>query len=464
MHATKEQLNIQNSNCQLTIVDGNAGSGKTSAVAQIVAIQLAAGVRAEEILLLAFTPSGAEAYSRALLRLGTSKHTIAKLRIHTLEQFCLLHLNPASEWSAPYYTHPEKIKPIIMRAVELARTWADLNYPGQFNVTGDSSLSVESLLKEFSRLKGSFQLMRQVEGVSISPSTAVDLNCEFSTLAIFRAYELLRCNYADSDATFMFVGDGVYDFARLFEKLGPAEAADHLRLKQSYKLIVLDEMHDCNWAAFTVLRHLLRRNARCRFFGLGDRDQAIYSENAAEPTLMGYQFEEHIGQALRLPLTASYRFGANLSAALGFISEKPYRSASSTKTDVQFRSIQKSSEVLEAINYAKFLQKSQLKPQSGVAVLMNYHESSCQLEHMLRRSGVPYKTQGFTTYLRRTEVLFFRKLLMEALRVDFYMHETIDRAARVAFDWIVGGKLNLEGFGPTEASLNRPGIHGGCLV
>lgn len=153
----------------------------------------------------------------------------------------------------------QEVKSFVLEAIRAAREASEQKFSGEFSIQGTGVLAVESLLEEFSFLKGTLGIQHYGEHFHLDPGTAADLGCDYTTLAVFLQYERTRNNFVPPDdwgTKFRYVGDATYDMARhLLSEDPPWDWQSH-PLGLGLEGVVLDEMHDCGWAMFTVIRHL----------------------------------------------------------------------------------------------------------------------------------------------------------------------------------------------------------------
>ena len=102
----------------------------------------------------------------------------------------------------------------------------------------------------------------------------------------------------------------------------------------AYQVIMADELHDINEAAFRLLLALLARGSSF-FCGAGDKDQVIYSWRAAAPQYLQHRFAAHFPALARYPLTTCYRHGAQLADKVAKFKQKPNRAAPGLATRVR---------------------------------------------------------------------------------------------------------------------------------
>lgn len=97
--------------------------------------------------------------------------------------------------------------------------------------------------------------------------------------------------------------DGTYDLACAL-----IESPDLLQLLPDYRLILVDELHDANEAAFQILRALLSKE-NTYLVAAGDKDQVIYKQLAADASYLHERFTAYFAPIHTYPLSYTYRHG-----------------------------------------------------------------------------------------------------------------------------------------------------------
>lgn len=442
---TREQSDICASTRPRILVEANAGAGKTTTAALKIARLLEQGANPSRIVALSYTQPGVQAYFEAFHRLGFAPGLVRAIRVGTLEDFCAARLKWLENLTVERLGRAEQVRPEVLAAITSARDWASTRYQGEFALDGPGELAVEGLLDEFAQIKGSMQLLRQDEGFRITPDSAGELGRDFTTLAIYQCYESQRCHFVDAAGEprvkFRYRGDATYDLARILSSDDPTFSWERHPLRLRLDAVILDEMHDTNWAMFTVLQTLLAVNEGARFLGVGDRDQVIHAQEGADAYFMGPGFAAFIGEPQRLPLTETRRFGGAIAQPLARLAHKPYPSHAAVQSRVEIRQVSSATELIGWINDA-LTRRPGLRPdapRSQLAVLLRHPSAATELEHGLRRLAIRYQTMGFTSYLERPEVLFVRLLLAGAVGLQEQFRSTVlGPAKRAAWEFIGG--------------------------
>jgi len=451
-----EQRAICESQSRRVVVEANAGAGKTTVAAMKIASLVAQGANPAKILALSYTVPGVQAFHAAFRRLGLAPEVLQPVRVGTFDDFCAARLARLEGAKVKRLTEPEQVRPHVLAAIQEARAWVQDKYGDLFTLEGSGEFAVEGLLEEFAHIKGTLELQRGPEGFKVSPQCAAEVGRDFTTLAIFRAYEHRRRHAvgADGEGThFRYTGDATYDLACVLMDDDPIFTYETHPLRLGLDAVVLDEMHDTNWAMFTVLKALLEVNEQAVFLGVGDRDQVIHARNGADAYFMGEGFDRYIGTPQHLPLTRTYRFGDALAQPLAGLAEKPYQADTGRVSQVRVRPAASASDVFAVINEALSGRAGALASPAEIAVLLRHPGAAADLEHELRRLAIPYEAVGFTTYLERPEVLFVRMILGAAVRLPDTFRPDVALLAKRATWAFVGGSVPMgeDGVDHTES-------------
>ena len=445
---TPEQIAICQSTHPRLLVEANAGTAKTTTAALKIAHLVAHGVNPSRIVALSFSRPGVQAFHDAFRRIGMDADVAATVRVGTVEDFCAARLFRLENLKVPRPVRPEDVRPHVLQAVAEARAWADDRYPGAFALEGSGRFAVEGLLKQFARIKGALAISRAGEYFNYSPASVIEAELEhdFTTLAIFRAYERLRCQFVDGEGEhvrFRYAGDATYDLAQLLGADDPpfTQATHPLRL--GLQAVVLDEMHDTHWAMFTVIKGLLERNEGCTFLGVGDRDQVIHAQEGADAFFMNEGFDLYIGTPQRLRLTEAFRFGEAIARPLSGHARKAYPASARLQSVVEVRRIDTAVDLLALLHEALASRRglSPSSPASQLAVLLRHPNAAVDLEYGLLERNLAYETRGFTTFLARPEVLLVRMLLAAAVSQPRQFMAPVLLDAKLATWEFIGGAL-----------------------
>lgn len=435
---TVEQIAICDSDHKHLIIEANAGAAKTTTAAMKIERLISNGADPSKIVALAFSEPGVTAYINAFRRVGIPARISNLIRVGTFEEFCAARLKKLEAVDVPRFARPEDVRTFVLEAIQSARTWARAKFDIPLSFEGAGEFAVEGLLEEFDQIKGSRLHERQDDYFSISPDGADSIDLPFTTLAIFKTYERIRTHFVDDGGEhpkFRFAGDATYDLASIVDALDPCYTYETNPLRLNLQAVVLDEMHDTNWAMFTVLKKLLEANEGALFLGVGDRDQVVHAQHGAESYFMREGFDTHIAVPQRLKLSESFRFGRDLSTPLSMFADKPYLASQQRTTKVAIKKAVDAAELVGLINLVSTNYPKTSKSQ--IAVLLRHPSAAVDLEHALRDKGIAYQAVGFTTYLERPEVLFLRTLLGLAVSLeDAFLSDIAVLAKRATWAFI----------------------------
>lgn len=406
-----EQLAIQLLRTRLLLVEANAGAAKTTTLALRIAQALQRGAQPETVLALTYTAPAVAALKERLAGIGVPRAVVQQLRIQTFESFSLAVLAVAEGAATRVIAAPEQARPYVVRAIERAQSLPDERHPEELMAEAQPRDLVEGLLRSFAVLKGRMVVDHLDAEQRMTPELADELGFGYLTMRAWACYEFARKGGHPDRPEFRFQGDGTYDLARALLN-GEVDAGDDA-LQQGLSLICVDEMHDVNRAAFTVLKAVLAANPRAAFVGVGDRDQVIHSQTGADAGFMREHFIAEVGRPEVLPLTHSRRFGPQLARHVGALAGKAYAADDALQTAIRLAPCE--TPRLAAALIARLAQAHhQQKSLASLRVLLRHAAQSVLIEHELLRLGVPYDAVGFAPYLERPGTLLVRGLYASA--------------------------------------------------
>jgi len=229
---------------------------------------------------------------------------------------------------------------------------------------------------------------------------------------IIREYETARHPYPD-DFRWQGPNDAVADLVYLLQRQ-PALAQELRR----WSLYLVDEWHDVNAAEFELLLRL-RRGAR--LVVAGDKDQTINRDRGADPVYSGQRFADaYRADGKRFPLGMSYRFGPDAAVLADGLTGNGCEGRPDRDTLVRrvpYDPAQPGAcAQLVADTIREALQKR--RPGSGnrasnrdFAVVLRDVDQSIEIETALMEAKIPYKCDGFETFLLLPEILLLRGIL-----------------------------------------------------
>ena len=223
----------------------------------------------------------------------------------------------------------------------------------------------------------------------------------------FLAYERLRRGPCD-EVVFRGVFDATYDLARRLIDSSELKAA-----LPAYRLLLCDELHDLNEAAFRILMALLS-GGETYFVGAGDKDQVIHATLGADAQYLQHRFDS-CGPVARLPLTATYRYGPHLALAVGKLKQKKSTSPLALTTKIEQRYYRADDHEECAKLVVDSIADWRKNHQGRCAVLIRDRHQSILIENALMRAGIGYESLHMKKYLQRGEILFLRGMIAIAL-------------------------------------------------
>ncbi|QNP47331.1 3'-5' exonuclease [Diaphorobacter aerolatus] len=206
--------------------------------------------------------------------------------------------------------------------------------------------------------------------------------------------------------------DATYDLAR---HLHDGETVAGLRnWPFDAQIVLVDEMHDLNYAMFRVLAEILN-TSQSFFCGMGDVDQVVHESTGADAVFMGSAIEEHTARSIqRYPLTHSYRFGKSLASKAGRLAAKRYSSHAGHDTQIALQRFSTPEECAALAVEAALQWKRERRNMSEFAILLRHPVQSVLIENLLIENELAFAMSGFESYLKRPEILFIRGLMAVA--------------------------------------------------
>jgi DNA helicase-2/ATP-dependent DNA helicase PcrA len=423
---TAEQLAIQQSHSRITIVRANAGAAKTTTLALRIGEALARGLEPVHILALTFTPEARDVLKTRLADIGIPAATVAQVRVATFEEFANQSLHTITQRKVPYVAQVKDLKTYRDAALQQV---SDDNPDVPDLVIDNSTLALSQFFQAQLETKAKMRLQQDLEGLDddeISEAVGVP----YSTWLAIAAYEAIRLG-RDNDTLFRGQFDATYDLACLLD----ADASG-LPLLPRYRIILCDELHDLNEAAFHLLQHLVLPQYSY-FIGAGDIDQVIHSRLGASEAFMQHRFAaQYPGKVTAYPLTFTFRHGPRLAYATAAFKNKPVDSLLAVRTELQQLHYDDADAAACAAQVvASLLQwKKSGRALSDCAILLREPYQSIAIENALMLAKISYATLETPRYLERDEILFLRG--MTAIALDNF--DTVDKAKRGAiFDAVV---------------------------
>jgi DNA helicase-2/ATP-dependent DNA helicase PcrA len=405
---TPEQRAIQLSQHKVTLVDANAGAAKTTTLALRIGEALARKLAPEQILALTFTPEARDVMRQRLHDVGVPATLADRIDVLTFEDFAARLLDTIDGDGVRVCTEPRQLKQLALAAMDRVGE----RYAGQLDSLElhTHSIAISQFLETQLNLKATMALEADVE--FMDPEEAAELlGVPVADYVTTLEYEALRLD-GGTGALLRGPFDATYDLACNLH--GGARLAERFA---DYRLVLCDELHDLNEAAFRILDALIAR-PQCFFVGAGDKDQVIYAKLGASDTYLNQRFDERFPKLVRFPLTYSYRHGPHLAYAMAAFKGKPVESSLALRTEISQPHYQDAAHCAQQVVAAVKRWKADGNPLDGCAILIRDRHQSVAIENALIEADIDYRTPAMAGYLQRDEILFLRGMLGIALR-DF---------------------------------------------
>jgi DNA helicase II / ATP-dependent DNA helicase PcrA len=420
---TNEQKTFQTAQKRFILADANAGAAKTTTLALRIAESIYRGRSPESVLALVFTDAAKQALIAHLKAIGLAKAVVSRLAIETFDDLAKVILQKIEGTSVKSCITNEELKPHAEEALaEAIERNPSLVEGGAFNLNSDNATITQFLNLQL-RIKATLSLYAPRYDVSEYNFSDYleEIGVPPSYHSWYREYERLRsCN--TEKVKFRGRFDSTYDLVCLMEDDPPLRD-----LLPIYSVIVADELHDLNEAAFRLLVMLIRRG-NAFFSGAGDKDQVIYSWSGADPQFLRNRFQEEFPSLQIYPLTASYRYGFELSEAISFVKRKACSSALSTRTRIQVSTYDHLDPMACTQKLVDiFKETKNASPLYQTTILLRDRDQSVRVENALFQANIPYKFVGMESYLLTPEVLMLRGMVAVAMK---NLHLVADKKMR----------------------------------
>ncbi|NVM77611.1 DNA helicase-2/ATP-dependent DNA helicase PcrA [Duganella sp. SG902] len=405
---TAEQSAIQLAQNKVVLVDANAGAAKTTTLALRIGEALARGLAPEQILALTFTPEASEVLRRRLLEVGVAPAMADRVAVLSFEDFAAWMMDLIDGDNVRQCGEARALKHYALQAMDrTAERYAN-------HVDGlelhTHSVALSQFLDAQLGLKASMALEADVE--FMAPEEAAEiLGVSLTDYLTTLEYEKLRLD-GGAGAVFRGPFDATYDLACNLH--GGGRLAEQF---PDYRLVLCDELHDLNEAAFRILDALIDR-PQCYFVGAGDKDQVIHAKLGASDEYLNRRFAERYPKLQRYPLTHTWRHGPHLAYAMAEFKQKPVESQLPLRTEIQQAHYDGAADCAQRVVAAVRQWKADGHSYDGCAILIRDRHQSMAIENALIEADIDYRTPPMAGYLQRDEILFLRGLLAIALR-DF---------------------------------------------
>jgi DNA helicase-2/ATP-dependent DNA helicase PcrA len=401
---TREQSDVQLARQKTVLVDANAGAAKTTTLALRIGQALVNRLPGDQILALAFTNPARDVLRQRLLDIGLPRETVALLKIATFEDFASEVLQ-AGEERCDWCPTARHLKKYVLQAIHSVHD----NYAHKFDFLqiDEHDIAVSQFLDAQLHLKATMGMDAEFDLDDLD--TVYDrfgVTAEQYLTAL--EYERIRLGHQDTP---LFRGpfDATYDLARSLH------AGDGGLRLPAYSLILCDELHDMNEAAFRILNAMIRHSA-CWFVGVGDRDQVILKTLGASNEFLTSRFRDAYPAAKSYPLTLTYRHGPHLAYAVGKFKSKEVESHLPLRTELAMTSYDGSAEdcAKRVVGAIQAWKKDGNRIEDCAILLRGWHQSVA-VENALMQAKIGYRTPPKMGYLQRDEILFLRGIMAIAL-------------------------------------------------
>ncbi|MYM28487.1 AAA family ATPase [Duganella sp. CY15W] len=405
---TAEQRAIQLAQNKVSLVDANAGAAKTTTLALRIGEALARNMAPGQILALTFTPEAREVLRRRLMEVGIAQATVERIAVLTFEDFSAWMMDLIDDDGVRQCREARALKDYALQAMDrtgerYAGSVDDLELHTH-SLALSRFLDVQQTLKATMALETDVEFLRHEEAAELLD---VPLTDYLTTIE----YETLRLD-GGAGAVFRGPFDATYDLA--CNLYGGARLAEQF---PDYRLVLCDELHDLNEAAFRVLESLIDR-PQCYFVGAGDKDQVIHAKLGASDEYLNRRFSERFPKLTRYPLTQTYRHGPHLAYAMAELKQKQVESSLPLRTEIQQVHYASAADCAQRTVAAVRQWKADGHDYDDCAILIRDRHQSMAIENALIEADIDYRTPPMAGYLQRDEILFLRGLLAIALK-DF---------------------------------------------
>jgi DNA helicase-2/ATP-dependent DNA helicase PcrA len=429
---TAEQTAIQLCQSKVVLIDANAGAAKTTTLALRMGEAVARKLAPEQILALTFTPEARDVLRQRLLDVGVPMTVAGRIAVMTFEDFASLQLERVDADEVRLCPEARQLKEFVLAAIDRVED----RYAGRFEDLDlrTNGIALSQFLDVQLTLKATMALEADVEFIGEEEAAEL-LGVPLTDYLITKEYESLRLD-GGAGAQFRGTLDATYDLA--CNLAGPAQLAQYL---PEYRMVLCDELHDLNEAAFRILSALIDR-PKTYFIGAGDKDQVIHAKLGASEQYLNRRFKESYPQLVRYPLTFSYRHGPHLAYAMAEFKSKAVDSSLPLHTEIR-QAHYDSMDAGAALAVAAIEQwRRDGQPLDGCAILIRDRHQSIAIENALRQADIDYRTPAMAGYLQRDEILFLRGMLAIALK-DFASVKSAEVRSAVVDAVATFSELNL---------------------
>ena len=400
---TAEQSAIQTAQQRVILIDANAGAAKTTTLALRIAESLHRGRAPERILGLVFTSAARQALKQRLKEIGLAAPVIARMTIETFDDYARKLLAKLEFHPVQTLSTDEDLAPYAVQALEQVSEKFAERYPLTINLTNPA---IAQFLKLQLRTKARMDFHgEEFEQASVEERLFLLKDVPLTSLLWIAEYERVRGGDS-GEVRFRGPFDATYDLVRLLE-----EDPQLRETLPEFQVIVADELHDLNEAAFRFLTMLIRRSGAF-FCGAGDKDQVIYTWSGADHRFLRERFGLEFPKLQTYPLTCSYRYGPELAETVASFKNKASESALTRGTQIELLTY-------DSADHNACTQQliSAIRDWSNaghghgtVAILLRDRDQSVRIENALFKNNIGYAFVEMQSYLASQEVLMLRGL------------------------------------------------------
>jgi DNA helicase-2/ATP-dependent DNA helicase PcrA len=419
-----QQTAILQSPNKVKLIDAVAGAGKTTTLAMEARQARDEGVSERGILALCFSRGARLRFHEKLKEEAGEDSSVFVMTVEDFARQLIEDLAAKGRITRPVaHADVEGIRGELVAAA--ARVWQRYQEQGvrsDFNFGLDeNNQHLDDIARRLAQLKAALATQEFAPKDNESHDDENDDDADYDESGdgelagqadpvadIIREYETQRHPYPEE---FRWQGpnDAVADLVYLLQRR-PALANELRR----WTLYLVDEWHDVNGAEFEMLARL-RRGAR--LVVAGDKDQTINRDRGADPVFSGQRFlDAYRADGKRFPLGMSYRFGQDAAVLADRLTHNGCEGRPDRDTGVRRVAYDPSQPgacarlVVETIQAA--LQKGRPKPNNrDFAVVLRDVDQSIEIETALMEAKIPYKCDGFETFLLLPEILLLRGIL-----------------------------------------------------
>lgn len=416
MEFNEEQKKIISNIRGAYLISAPVGTGKTTVIAERVAMALREGISPEKILCLTFTNRAAEEMRTRIRRRVDDKKTADLITIETFHGFCVRFLRIESKrmGKAADFTIIDDDE----QAELLSRLAGELGMAELAGVEKRILLNALEMIykNEMSLLENEIGCQTEVSG----------LDKELEELGRMYRAELEKQDATDFNGLVLATLEAIY--------LQPEIRAEW---QDRYRLIQLDEFQDTHLSEYLVVKELAKKSGNIAL--IGDLDQTIYSWRGSKPFFIAKLFRTHFSPVTELNLTINYRFNPLLLKAVKsflacFENSETKELNSHSSLDPSLANAPKpihvhaayndSEEASYCIDTIKRIRKEE--PQASIAILARSNPIIAKLAQNFEDRGIAHVTVDKYNFFRRQEV----KDVFAYLKLLFNRYDS-DSAARV---------------------------------